>query len=372
MNIFFVNDTTAWYHWGCTGTSSILTERMKQSFHLIDSLSAKETYAQAWVDRPDTINGFQDKTVFAAFCKSNPLLIDRIHGADKIVINGEGTIHGLKYPPLNLLYLAYISKVFFHKKVEIINHSVFPEDSAPIPDPQARAIYQLVYQNLDYVAVRESISLNILNEIQVKANLTFDCLPLYIKEHYIANPVSTSKNLIFAGTAAWSEFNAKAMADYLRWMARQGCQVILLTGSNETHSDDSKMMTYPSDVEAVKFFEHELHDVPWELIDAKSMTEWLDVIANAELLVSGRFHHTIAAICLGRPFVVLNSNTPKIDGCMKVCGLPAALQYRDPDLYANLVTRTEGVLADSNKDENNLLFSRLCEMAENNFISLAG
>jgi polysaccharide pyruvyl transferase WcaK-like protein len=35
------------------------------------------------------------------------------------------------------------------------------------------------------------------------------------------------------------------------------------------------------------------------------MEIWLDTIASASLVVSGRFHHTIAAAVLGIPFIII-------------------------------------------------------------------
>jgi polysaccharide pyruvyl transferase WcaK-like protein len=62
-----------------------------------------------------------------------------------------------------------------------------------------------------------------------------------------------------------------------------------------------------------------------ELCHATSEAEWLSAIASAKLLVSGRFHYSIAAACLGTPFIALDSNTPKMDGLMQMLGL-----YRRP------------------------------------------
>ena len=54
-----------------------------------------------------------------------------------------------------------------------------------------------------------------------------------------------------------------------------------------------------------------------DVVLASSEFEWLQNIRDADLLVSGRFHHSIAAACMQTPFIVLPSNTPKIEGLMQ-------------------------------------------------------
>ncbi len=48
-----------------------------------------------------------------------------------------------------------------------------------------------------------------------------------------------------------------------------------------------------------------------DIVYAKSTDEWLSYIKNASILVSGRFHHSIAAFCFGVPYVCFDGNSPK-------------------------------------------------------------
>lgn len=370
MRILLVNDTSDWCHWGCTGTSSMLKEKMEKLNCELSPISARETYRKAWECRPDTLEEFKDSTIFKSFCQKNLGLISRIKASDALIINGEGTIHGLKAAPLNLLYLAYISKVFFHKHVEIINHSVYPEDSLTLKDNQTKSLYRAVYQELDYVAVREPLSLELLKKLGIKATLSFDCLPLYIKEHYQLKEKIPSKNLVIAGSADWQETNMLPLVNYINFMSQQRFKIILLIGAKSYTNDDSKMVTFLDDNKIVEFFEKHLSKIEWQLVDAKSMDEWLDTIANATFLVSGRFHHSIAASCLGTPLIALNSNTPKLDGFMQILEMPPTLQYNDKNLFNKLIKKTEKILSKSHLQNSNKIMSKLCELAENNFYGL--
>ena len=58
---------------------------------------------------------------------------------------------------ISLLYIAYVSKRFLRKNVQIINHS-----SSPISDRKnsklVNTIYKGVYKTMDFIAIREHIS----------------------------------------------------------------------------------------------------------------------------------------------------------------------------------------------------------------------
>lgn len=63
-----------------------------------------------------------------------------------------------------------------------------------------------------------------------------------------------------------------------------------------------------------------MHNI--EMYEAKTFEEWLSVIKNAKILISGRYHYTIGAMCTGTPTVYFPSNTPKIDAIAEEYGLP--------------------------------------------------
>ena len=80
------------------------------------------------------------------------------------------------------------------------------------------------------------------------------------------------------------------------------------------------------------------------------------------MLLSGRFHHSIAAAWMGTPLVSLPSNTRKIDGLLQRLGLPAmpppaAVLDRVRHL---LETPADGLIADDTREE-------LLSLAKRNF-----
>jgi len=378
MKILFVNDTENHYHWGCTGTSLALKEKIQDlGFEIIPvSIKSTKTWTTWGTNTPRTVEEFKDEQVFTDFCNRNPELITQLKSADALVINGEGTIHGgLRANPLNLLYFAYIARRFFLKHVEIINHSVYPEDfsstqsrpdfSIPQSDSDKKTVqdlYKMVYETLDYVAIREPISLAIAENWNLtrRPTLSFDCMPLYIRDHYTRKKAS-SNTIVIAGSVAWEEAAMPALGQYIRQQLEQGYVVKILIGAKADPAQD--------DANFVECLERTLGDT-WQkvsVIDAQSLDEWLETIENAALLVSGRFHYSIAAACLETPFVALNSNTLKIHGLMNILEMPEPLIYENPEnLYQQLIERTETALGTTPKNYT----QTLCELAENNFSGL--
>ena len=86
----------------------------------------------------------------------------------------------------------------------------------------------------------------------------------------------------------------------------------------------------------------------WRCGTRGTMSEWLDTIRSATLLVSGRFHYTIASCMLDTPCIVLDSNTPKNRAVCEesASGRTTGLLYRQARLrltvrYGSRVERQE-------------------------------
>ncbi|MBS0236331.1 MAG: polysaccharide pyruvyl transferase family protein [Proteobacteria bacterium] len=378
-NVLLINDTERWYHFGCTGTSFSLKEQIKALGYMLTALPINATYEIK--AQPSTAEAFKPKEQFAIFKAQNAELIQSIEKCDILLINGEGTIHGLKPAPLALLYAAYTAKTFLNKWVGIINHSAYPQDhNLSLDDENVIGIYKLVYQTIDFAAIREPISYKLMTSLGIKAIESFDCMPLYIKNHFSPGQIiKNTKNLIVGGSPIWANMtnflatapNAikeyesvmEAFSKYLDNMGKKAFTVTFLYGAlNYPAQDDQEFMTYLKTKNITNF----------HTVEAKTLDEWLATIGNATLLISGRFHHSIAASCLGTPFIAINSNTPKVSGLLEVIGDEKVIQYNDPDLLQKLTDMTEIKLKEPpmNTAARAILLSRLCEKAMNNFSKL--
>ena len=111
--VLLINDTTNWYHFGCTATSLAIKDEITKLGYQLDSISITETYKIT--APPSSIQEFNDGDKFIKFSVSHPEIIKRIKQNDIIIVNGEGTLHGVRPAPLSLLYLCYVAKVFCRK-----------------------------------------------------------------------------------------------------------------------------------------------------------------------------------------------------------------------------------------------------------------
>lgn len=306
-----LNDTSAWYHWGCSCTSIALNEGLRGTGTSLNSVGLLMTLDAAPL--PETIERFDGPTFFKRLRRSHGWLVDAISDADRIVINGEGTLHGTGEQAIGLLYLAWLAMTRFERPVSIVNHSVYPLDGPCADEAAAVAIYRAVYERLERAVVREPVSAAVLQAMGVDCDLGFDCLPLYVRHH---GPPGTAvgardKRIVIAGSVVLTKPRIDMLARLIEKWHADGYRIGVLLGAGG----------YPAADDA-RFAEALFAAVgdSAEALLARSEREWLSHIGNAALLVSGRFHHSIAAACMQTPFVALGSNTPKMTGLLQVLG----------------------------------------------------
>lgn len=373
MNVLLLNDTTKWYHFGCTATSVALINSIKKLGYMVTTVPITEIYQIKYA--PTTQQAFMCKNSYNHFTDNNYNLINLVKNHDIIVFNGEGTLHGISQAPLNILYLAYIAKKELGKHVEIINHSAYPEHDIHSRNSIEASIYKLVYGVVDFVAIREPISSKIMRNLGVHVNDSFDCMPLYIRSNYIKTNTKHTKEIIIAGSAAWLLFDLPSSRKsnindftsglyefnrYLLTMIEMGFKIKFLCGAVQYPAKDDK--------EFISYMQNHFK-VKWEIYTATTVNDWLKAIEEATLLISGRFHHTIAAYCLNTKFIALGSNTPKIEGLLQILGREKIINYNDPNIYRRLIESSNKNLF-SNVTTFYYDINKLCIMAEENFSKL--
>jgi polysaccharide pyruvyl transferase WcaK-like protein len=164
---------------------------------------------------------------------------------------------------------------------------------------------------------------------------SFDCLPLFIETHADAIKVAKDNEIIIAGSVAITPKLIAAYGQLARSMREAGKRVSVLVGANASPAADDR--------EFVKMLNAQAGD-SFDVVSAGSTVEWLGRIASAELLISGRFHYSIAAACLQTPFIALDSNTPKMDGLAQRLMLNNRLQADAPDLEQQLISMAKNGL----------------------------
>jgi len=301
-----LNDTEDVYHWGCYGTShAVKKEIEKRGLTLVDTIPVYDVHQLAWF--PHTVNEFSD---YENFINRLPEISKKINACDVVFVNGEGTLHHFSGYPKALLYLIYASKTFFNKKVILINHSCFPSTD----DVETIDFYKKAYQCCDFIAAREKRSVAIIKrQLDMPCHLAFDSLPLTAKavESLISRPIA-EKYICISGAVNYKHERSAVIAKIIKFHY-PGHRYIYLAGSKEEGIHHEEPIVYES---LKKHLPH------IEMYEAKSFHEWLSVIKNAKMLISGRYHYTIGAMCTGTPTVYFPSNTPKIDAIAEEYRLP--------------------------------------------------
>ncbi len=339
-----LNDTSGWYHWGCSCTSIALHSELTQRLGPVESVPLQRTVSLGAI--PGDADSLDSDGLFDKVKELHGDLLHVLEQADRVIVNGEGTLHGASAPSLSLLYLAYLAKTRFDKHVEIVNHSCYPPDSHA-------DLYQKVYQAIDRAVVREPVSAERLRQLGIDVEESFDCLPLFC-ERVIgsARPEKTNRILI-AGCAAISGDFLDSVSQVIENLANDGYDIEFLIGAAASPAVD--------DFQFVELLQSRVAGA-FTIRNATSEVDWLQTIASSRLLLSGRFHHSIAAAWMGTPLVSLPSNTGKIDGLLQRLGLPAsppagAVLHRVSRL---LEAPEDGLISDATREE-------LLSLANRNF-----
>ncbi len=308
-----INDTSYWYHWGCTCTSLAIRDQLHAKGHEVRGLPTRVVSQLTCL--PMTKEQLGDDALFRSFSKRHSDVCRSLEDADLVVINGEGSMHGTHPTALGLLYLAYVARVRLGKPVHLINHSCYPDDTSESTGSDTEALYREVYAALDQeVVIREPASAGLLKKMGLPVRDGFDCLPLFAQRHGDRILREPSERVLLAGSAGLDGAMLEAIVRLIPWMKDQGLVPTLLVGANAYPAADDRLF-------AQALWQHVASDI--ELLHATSALEFLSSIASARLLISGRFHHSIAAAVTETPFVVLDSNTPKIDGLMELLQVPS-------------------------------------------------
>lgn len=356
-----LNDTAYWYHWGCTCTSLALHQGLRASGFVVESMPI--TVANRLQVLPERIDDFDSESFFTAFRASNAALIEQLRRCDLVVVNGEGTLHGLGRPALALLYLIHVAKYWLGKNTQVINHSCYPADADVKDAAVAETLYHKVYAGLDRVVVREPGSSAALAALGIRVEEGFDCLPLFARERITAGG-ARSRRVVIAGTVALTQDFLSQLAGLADLVLAQGYQVDVLVGANAYLAHD--------DVLLVNALHRHLRG-RYRLVAATDETQWLETIRDAAVLISGRFHHTIAAAWLGTPFLVAASNTAKIDGLLERLELDPAAVWISPAQPQEAARKLARLLQEPAAAQvSDRTRARLLELAGQNFSGFSG
>jgi polysaccharide pyruvyl transferase WcaK-like protein len=295
------------------------------------------------------------------FSKLNQGLITSLSQSDIVVINGEGTLHRLSKGSLNLLYMIYICKKYFNKKVHLINFSCFPNGDLSMPNEYSQ-IYINIISYLDSVIPRDCYSNKILSKCGIKTMQGFDCLPQYLNRYGFVNNHAPKGGILVSGGVSFDDNRYKLMEDFISYFLDKNITVKFLYGAQFSPASEDL------------YLQDRLKKNPklsnLIIVQAKTMLEWIEEIRIASFLFSARFHHTIAALTIGTPFSYLSSNTPKISAAIETLGEDLSnlcIEEGELDILKN-VAATTLLQSSSNKSEARL--NKMLSLAAENFNAL--
>lgn len=354
--VLLLNDTSDWYHWGCTGTSQAIKEEILRRGHDLESIPIN--YSTTSACQPKYAADYQGNDFYKKACQENQALFDMISDADILVINGEGTIHHNNEAVNRLFYLSYVASERLKKRVQIINHSSYPEVVREPKFTPMFQLYKIIYSTLDFIAIREHISYKLLSQMKINCTLTFDCLPLSIAKAAPEINKNKTDRVLIAGSVSLTHNGVEELSKFIKQLNRNNVEVGVITGaSNHMAKDDDAFL------ETLRKY-----DCEWQNIRTNSLNEWYDAISTSSILISGRFHHSIAAAFLNTPFVLFNSNTLKNTALCETFKIKGPYSFDEAGLCEILLKKVENIrIHDVIEPE---ILNQLIERAKNNFKGL--
>ena len=330
-----LNHTGLDYHYGCLATSMALVAMLERDGYGVQTISVDTIAAVA--QTPSDASDLTSRRFYDLFHDGNPAIASSIAGADIVVVNGEGTLHGMSRRARNLLYMVVVSKHFHGKLTYLVNHSFLPTDYRSQHDAQAFAFYQLCAQCLDGAAARVLRSHAIYQDMGIQCVQAFDMLPLFAQSYGIVrDDTADDDDVVVLGLGVgWPPERAESLARVVKAVMPVARSVALLNGApmREPPQED----TYPPLMAAV---DTRMKTVFESSRAAGGDTEseaclWLNTIANAGLLITGRYHHVVAALAMGTPVIGVTSNTDKIESSIKLLGIhPVVIDPREGNFEA--------------------------------------
>jgi len=308
LKVVVLNDTRSEHHHGCSRVMNAIDFYLKGKASDIVSLSVGED----WQKREDIKRA--------------------IISADKVIVNGEGTIHhnsalgfslvkvakfaheyGVEAFLINMTYqansLAYKKYLSFFNKI-FVRESFSQKELAEV-GVDSEIVPDLTFSFSPSIQERE---FPVLVTCSVKQEITQAILDAYAHENHITFSSIFNNNLCQV-----SPFNF--------WKRLKGIY------QNNTLTELGAKVSN-------KFSFDKKANIPWKY--QYTHVDYADFLAKAELVICGRFHAMTMCINQQTPFVALESNSHKVSGVLTDIGLdknkfmlnPAQLNSFDPSSFS--------------------------------------
>lgn len=244
--------------------------------------------------------------------------------SDIVYINAEGNIvngtdeHGVyRTGGRYVLFLAYFASKYLKKRCCIVNHTI---------DPANRDIYDIikvVYPLMDYIYVREMMSLKKLDELGIR-NVSFvpDALfsykgnPEWQPSGRLSDQIDFTKPYICLGDSSgirsdysqvrWSVYDT--YCDLIDKLRRIVPQIVIVDGFTSGHREINRVIR---DKETGRL---NLNNCDYH--------ELFQVLKRSELFISGRWHNSILSVLAGTPIILWGADSHKTEALYRLLDYP--------------------------------------------------
>ncbi len=393
-DVFFIGDTSRGTNWGSQATSMALREFITeyaniQSTEYTHNLSGYNSarcfhnnqsflkymfrnFGEAALEKDikevgRTILEYQDsvpRTVeeFSRFftkARNNTVLqkeLKKIRNSDMVVVNGEGLMWKAGRFARTSLFLLYVAKKLYGKECYLVNTTIGFED------PIFVDMLKHVLPEIDEVIFREPISGELYDqEIQsdnyrVAADAAFTHLNTIDSKAFIESVNNNKVNIMPFGTANFDPSEP--------YVCVAGSSIYAIKQNTPVEEYYSKLCEELNDLNAQivlvvsadkddKFLREVSTRQGLPLIGLSTSTfQAVNLLANAEAYIGGRYHPSIFSILGGTPIIPFEANTHKIESLLKLVGTERKVYSFDKinEYTTDIYNEVEEILTGSYED----------------------
>ena len=257
------------------------------------------------------------------------VLLERLRDVDLVVLNGEGSIYRTNLSAVRELFIAWLAKERLHIPTVFVNGSIHLSGVlAVLP-----AMVRKTFPRLDAVAVREAPSLRNLAEHAPGIDarlfpdsafaLTADLARSTPAVRAIREEIGPQPFFCFdPGTMPIDDRDDEDSTLHRVISALKGVApgaVFVASGPADRYIERIAGETGSLYVESI--------------VDYR---EWMALVADAEFVVTGRYHNAILAAIVGCPSITFGSTTHKVHGACEMLEGAIGAPYDGTDLRPNL------------------------------------
>jgi hypothetical protein len=251
-----------------------------------------------------------------------PAIVDAVSAADVAVVHGDGAIVGTGIMSRSVLFLCYVIKTRFGKRVALLNHT------ADLENPELSRFAGRVYPLLDDVTYRDPVSAE-----RCKDRWSGRYVP---DSAFVYEPAPRALWLPVAGRKTYFD----VWPDSAHF---DPAQPYLCVGGSSIYSFDGEpweaiqlfaglaqalRKRYPgqvvltaSDIKDEMIFRPIAKRLGLPLVGLTTpVQQAVDIVGNADAYIGGRWHPSIFALRGGTPVVPISSKSFKINALMKLTG----------------------------------------------------